>query len=58
MPKDRSYIYDLQEQRQRNRMRRSNEASGKCYLQILGSGAPGAPKSVYFFTDHDRWKKG
>ncbi len=58
MPKDRSYIPGLQKNRLKIREKTSNNTYGgasQCYLQFVGSGAKGAPKSLYLFTDKNRY---
>lgn len=53
MRRNRSYIPDLQKNRIKIREKKGNSV-GHAYLQFLGSGADGAAKSVYLFTDLNR----
>lgn len=55
MPKNRSYIPDLQKNRRKHQENKIQKADGPAYLQFLGSGAVGAPRSIYFFTDYNRY---
>lgn len=55
MPKNRNYIPDLQKNRRKHQEKKIQKADGPAYLQFLGSGAVGAPRSIYFFTDYNRY---
>lgn len=55
MPKNRTYLPDLQKNRIKLREKKTKYTSGSAYLQILGSGSKGAAKSVYFFSDFCRY---
>lgn len=48
----------LQEQRLAHRQKVRKYPPSKVYLQVLGSGAPGAPKSLYVFTEQARSVEG
>lgn len=55
MPKNREYIPGLQKQRMKNKEKIcDDEPASIGYLQFLGSGANGAPRSLYFFTNKKR----
>lgn len=54
MPRNKDHIADAQKQRVRIKEKSSRYIPGTVNLQILGSGAPGAPASVYLFTDQSR----
>lgn len=54
MPKHREYIPELQEMRRELKEKRIEKSDGPAYLQFIGSGANGAPRSLYFFTDYSR----
>lgn len=55
MPKNRQYIPGLQKQRMKIREKScDDEPASISYLQFLGSGADGAPRSLYFFTNRKR----
>lgn len=56
MPRSREYIGKIQKQRMKNREKTSDDEPASIgYLQFLGSGANGAPRSLYFFTDKRRY---
>ncbi|XP_065203622.1 ribonuclease Z, mitochondrial [Planococcus citri] len=55
MPKNRTYLPDLQKNRIKMREKKTKYTSGTAYLQILGSGCRGGAKSIYFFTDFCRY---
>lgn len=55
MPRNKTHIADAQRQRQRIKEKASRYIPGTVNLQILGSGAPGSPASVYLFTDQSRY---
>lgn len=48
------HIDFVQKQQIKIKERNSKYVPGTLNLQILGSGAPGAPASVYLFTDQSR----
>lgn len=54
MPKDRGFVRELQANRMKKREKKTSYISSNAFLQILGSGAPGAPKCIYFLTDYCR----
>lgn len=56
MPRNnKAHIADAQRQRQRIKEKAARYTPGTVNLQILGSGAPGSPASVYLFTDQSRY---
>ena len=54
MPRNRDYIPELQDMRREQKEKRTEKSDGPAYLQFIGSGANGAPRSLYFFTDYTR----
>lgn len=54
MPLQRPHVAEAQKQRIRIKEKASRYIPGTVSLQILGSGAPGSPASVYLFTDQSR----
>lgn len=55
MSRNKTHIADAQKQRLRIKEKASRYIPGTVNLQILGSGAPGAPASLYLFTDQSRY---
>lgn len=55
MPKDSKHIAEIQKQRQKIKERGARYIPGTVNLQVLGSGAPGSPATVYLFTDQSRY---
>lgn len=55
MPKEPQHIADAQKQRLRIKERQQKYVPGKVMVQVLGSGAEGAPASLYMFTDSARY---
>lgn len=55
MPKEPKHIADAQKQRFKIKDRFQNYVPGKVTVQVLGTGAEGAPKALYMFTDHSRY---
>ncbi|CAG9773790.1 unnamed protein product [Ceutorhynchus assimilis] len=55
MPKEPKHIAEAQKQRLRIKQKNSKFAPGKVTVQILGTGAKGAPRSVYLFSDQSRY---
>lgn len=53
-PMKRQRIPDLQNTRREHKSRKIEKSDGPAYLQFVGSGANGAPRSLYFFTDYSR----
>lgn len=51
MPKDKPHIPKIQAERQLKKMTKTKYPPGVVTLQVLGSGARGAPRSLYIFTD-------
>ena len=54
MPRDTKHAVALQQQRQKLKEKGQKYPPGTVSLQVLGSGAKGAPRSLYVFTDHSR----
>jgi hypothetical protein len=54
MPKDPKHTAELQKQRQKLKEKGQKYVPGIVSLQVLGSGAKGAPRSLYVFTDQSR----
>lgn len=54
MPKQTTHTLALKKQRQKLKEKSFKYASGTVNVQVLGSGADGAPKSLYIFTDQSR----
>lgn len=54
MPKDPKHILESQKQRKKIKERISKYVPGKVTLQVLGTGAKGAPRALYVFTDQSR----
>lgn len=55
MPKEPKHIADAQKQRRKIKEKLSRYVPGKVTLQVLGSGAKGAPTSLYMFSDQSRY---
>ncbi|XP_072932233.1 ribonuclease Z, mitochondrial isoform X3 [Epargyreus clarus] len=56
MPKDKSVrVLDTQRQRVISAKKHENFGVSTIYLQVLGSGARGAPNTLYLFTDQKRY---
>lgn len=55
MPLDPKHIADAQKQRLKLKQKVIKTSPGIVNLQIVGSGAPGTPASVYLFTDQARY---
>jgi hypothetical protein len=54
MPRDTRHTAELQQQRLKLKEKGQKYAPGIVSLQVLGSGAKGAPRSLYVFTDQAR----
>lgn len=54
MPRDAKHTAELQKQRQKLKEKGQKYVPGTVSLQVLGSGAKGAPRSLYVFTDQSR----
>lgn len=54
MPKQPKHIAEAQKQRQKIKERISKYVPGRVTLQVLGTGAKGAPRSLYMFSDQSR----
>ena len=54
MPRNTKHTAELQKQRQKLKEKAQKYVPGTVSLQVLGSGAKGAPRSLYMFTDQFR----
>lgn len=54
MPKEPQHIQAAQKQRQKIKEKQHKYVSGTVRIQVLGTGAEGAPRALYIFTDHSR----
>jgi predicted AAA+ superfamily ATPase len=54
MPRDTRHTAELQKQRQKLKEKGQKYVPGTVSLHVLGSGAKGAPRSLYVFTDQSR----
>lgn len=55
MPKESKHVADAQKQRKKIKEKFSKYVPGRVTLQVLGSGAEGAPRSLYVFSDQSRY---
>lgn len=55
MPKEQKHIHESQRQRLRIKDRQAKYVPGRVMLQVLGTGAEGAPRSFYLFSDQQRY---
>lgn len=55
MPKEKKHIPEAQKQRRKIKEKFSKYSPGKVALQVLGTGAEGAPRSLYVFSDQSRY---
>ncbi|XP_030751633.1 ribonuclease Z, mitochondrial isoform X3 [Sitophilus oryzae] len=55
MPKEPRHVIAAQKQRIKIKQKSSKYVPGKVHLQILGTGAKGAPGAVYLFSDQSRY---
>lgn len=55
MPKEPKHIAEAQKQRLVIKERQQKYVPGKVTVHVLGSGAEGAPKALYMFTDNARY---
>ncbi|CAH1109294.1 unnamed protein product [Psylliodes chrysocephalus] len=55
MPKDKKHIATVQKHRKKVKEKLSRYVPGKVTLQVLGTGAIGAPRSLYMFSDQSRY---
>lgn len=51
MPKEQKHIAEAQKQRLKIKERQQKYVPSKVIVQVLGTGAEGAPKALYMFTD-------
>lgn len=54
MPKEPLHIPQIQKQREKIKERYSKYVPGRVTLQVLGTGAEGAPTALYVFSDQSR----
>lgn len=54
MPKEPQHIAEAQKQRRKIKEKLSRYVPGKVTLQVLGTGAKGAPRALYMFSDQSR----
>lgn len=55
MPKDPKHISEAQKIRKKIKEKSSRYVPGRVTLQVLGTGAEGAPRSLYVFSDQSRF---
>ncbi|KAK9692788.1 Metallo-beta-lactamase superfamily [Popillia japonica] len=55
MPKDPKHIPEAQKIRRKIKEKSSKYVPGRVTLQVLGTGAEGAPRSLYVFSDQSRY---
>ncbi|XP_060521936.1 ribonuclease Z, mitochondrial isoform X2 [Cylas formicarius] len=55
MPKDREYIASIQKGRIKIKQKNAKYAPGRVSIHCLGTGAKGAPKAMYLFSDQSRY---
>ncbi|XP_044758744.1 ribonuclease Z, mitochondrial isoform X2 [Coccinella septempunctata] len=55
MPKNRQHLKEAQRQWMKNKEKSTKYVPGKVALQVLGTGAKGAPKCLYIFSDQTRY---
>nr|XP_008197361.1 PREDICTED: ribonuclease Z, mitochondrial isoform X2 [Tribolium castaneum] len=55
MPKEKTHIPEAQKQRRKIKEKFSKYSPGRVTLQVLGTGAEGAPRSLYVFSDQSRY---
>ncbi|XP_050513162.1 ribonuclease Z, mitochondrial isoform X2 [Diabrotica virgifera virgifera] len=55
MPKEPVHIHEAQKQRKKIKEKLSKYVPGKVTLQVLGTGAQGAPRALYMFSDQSRY---
>ncbi|CAG9833007.1 unnamed protein product [Diabrotica balteata] len=55
MPKEPIHIHEAQKQRKKIKEKLSKYVPGKVTLQVLGTGAQGAPRALYMFSDQSRY---
>ena len=54
MPKEPKHIAEAQKQRIKIKQKSSRYVPGRVCLQVVGTGAKGAPRAVYLFSDQSR----
>ncbi|XP_045476586.1 ribonuclease Z, mitochondrial isoform X2 [Harmonia axyridis] len=55
MPKNPKHLKEIQKQRLKSKEKSTKYVPGKVTLQVLGTGAKGAPRSLYIFSDQTRY---
>ncbi|CAH0564098.1 unnamed protein product [Brassicogethes aeneus] len=55
MPKEPKHIADAQKQRSKIKEKYNKYVPGRVTLQVLGTGAKGAPRALYVFSDQSRY---
>ncbi|XP_049817981.1 ribonuclease Z, mitochondrial isoform X2 [Aethina tumida] len=55
MPKEPKHIAEAQKQRNKIKEKYAKYVPGKVTLQVLGTGAKGAPRALYMFSDQSRY---
>lgn len=55
MPRENKHAAALRNHRTKMKEKNSRYSPGTVNLQVLGSGAQGAPRSLYLFTDQSRF---
>ncbi|KAG4074978.1 hypothetical protein HA402_014557 [Bradysia odoriphaga] len=55
MPREPKHIAEAQKQRLKIKQKSQNYVPGTVNVQVLGSGAPGSPATIYLFTDQFRY---
>lgn len=58
MPKEPKHIAEAQRHRKKIKEKYSKYVPSRVILQVLGTGAPGAPCSLYIFSDQSRFETG
>lgn len=56
MPREPKHIAEAQKQRLKIKEKSRNYVPGTVNIQVLGSGAPGSPATLYLFTDQWRFE--
>ncbi|XP_065558128.1 ribonuclease Z, mitochondrial-like [Artemia franciscana] len=55
MAKDIKYIAEIKAKRLAKKQWTAGHVPGKIYFQVIGNGSKGSPKSVYFYTDQNKY---
>lgn len=56
MPREPKHIAEAQKQRLKIKKKSEHYVPGTVNIQVLGSGAPGSPATLYLFTDQWRFE--